>query len=97
MDINSFFTWVMTSAGASALMSFIAEQIPAFKAMSSKAKWWAMLLGSVVLALISWACMTYIPAETLKQLDAPFKMVAAIVISYLANQAFHTLDPNRKA
>ncbi len=52
-----------------------------------------MLAGSVVLALGSWAALTYIPADTLAQLAPVFQVVYGVVAAWIANQLAHRGDP----
>ena len=93
--MSDFLVWISTAAGASGIVAWIAEQIPAFQDLPSKAKWWIMLVSSVVLALIGWSIMTFVPAEVLKMLEAPFQVVVGIVLVFLSNQFFHKVDPNK--
>lgn len=93
MDLREFLIWLGTSAGAGAALSFIAERIPAFNALTSTVKAYIHLLGSLALALAAYAVMTFVPAETLDALLPWFQIVAAGVGTWIVNQVAHKADP----
>lgn len=97
MTITEFLVWLGSSAGATAFLSFVAERLPAFQDLSSTAKGYWMLGGSVAIALIAWAVLTYLPPEILAQLAPVFQIVYGAVASWIANQFAHQQDPANKS
>lgn len=93
MTLTDFLIWLGSAAGATAFLSFVAERLPAFQALSPQAKSYTMLGGSVVIALAAYAVLTYVPAETLAQLAPVFQVVYGVVAAWLANQFAHKADP----
>ena len=73
------------------LISYLAEKEPRFQALDSDIKRFVMIFTSLVLGLTAWAVMTYVPAEVLAQLQAPFEIIFLAVSATLANQAWHSL------
>lgn len=92
MNFNDFLTWLASSVGASAALSFIAERIPGFTNLSSSAKSYIMLVGSVAVALIAYA-IAQLPPETLDPLKPWFMIVYGVVATWIANQVAHRQDP----
>jgi hypothetical protein len=95
MDLREFLIWLASSAGAGVALSFIAERIPAFDNLPSATKSYVHLGGSLLLALGSYAVITYVPAATLDALLPWFQIVAAVVGTWAANQLAHKADPAR--
>lgn len=93
MDLMQFLTWLATSAGAAAAVSFLAERIPAFQAWTPQVKNYAMLAGSALAALAAYAVLTYVPAETLGMIAPWFQIVSGVFVAWLANQGAHKIDP----
>lgn len=91
--LQQFFVWLTTSGGAVALVSFISERVPVFQELPSSKKLAVQLTLSVVVALLAWAGMKYIPTEVIEFLAEPFAIVAGIVAVFVgANQGFHTVS-----
>lgn len=97
MTITDFLIWLGSSAGATAALSFIAERLPAFQALSSTAKSYTMLIGSILLAGVAYAVLTFVPSETLTALVPWFQIVYGAVASWIANQFAHQQDPANKS
>lgn len=93
MSISDFLTFLASSAGASAALSFIAERIPAFQQLTAQQKGLTMLGGSLAIALAAYATLTYVPAETLAQLAPYFQIAYGVVGTWIANQLAHKQDP----
>lgn len=93
MDLTQFLTWLASAAGATAFLSFVAERIPAFQALSASAKGYVMLGGSIVLAMIAFAILTYVPPAALEQLKPWFQVLYGVIAAWLANQFAHKADP----
>jgi len=96
LDIKEFLLWIAVSGGAAVLFSWVAEQVGWFQKQVPKTKWWISMLGSVVLAVGAKLIIDFVPAETLAAIAPYFAIVAAVVVSFVANQVAHALDPNKK-
>lgn len=95
MTLPEFLTWLASAAGATVALSFVAERIPAFQALAPEVKSYVMLGGSVALALVAYAVLAFVPAETLAQLAPWFQVVYGVVGAWIANQMAHKADPAR--
>jgi hypothetical protein len=94
MTINQFLTWLATSGGYGAVVAFVLERIPKFTAIKSAGtKGWIVLGCSLVVALASWAVLTYVPTAVLAQAEPPFLVISGVVGTWLATQVAHTVDP----
>lgn len=96
MTITEFLTWLGSASGATAALSFVAERLPAFKALSPTAKSYTMLIGSVAIAGVAYAVLTYTPPEVLAQMVPWFQVVYGVVAAWIANQFAHKADPANK-
>jgi len=93
MGINDFLLWLATSAGASAVASWILERIPAYvKIAVATTKQWIFFGVCVLLAGGSYAIVTYVPADVLSALAPWFGMVAAVFLSVFTGTGFHKID-----
>ena len=93
MNLTDFLIWLGSSAGATAFLSFVAERLPAFQALSGTAKSYVMLAGSAAIALAAYFVLTLTPPDTLAQLTPIFQVVYGVVAAWLANQLAHKQDP----
>lgn len=93
MDLTQFLTWLITSAGASAVASFLLERWPAFQRQPSDSKPWIVYIASVALALTAYAVQTYVPAAVLAQLQPVFVIIAGLTVPFVASQFAHAQDP----
>ena len=97
MSITEFLIWLSSSAGATTALSFVAERLPAFQALSASARSYTMLIGSVAIAGAAYAVLTYTPPEVLAQLVPWFQVVYGVVAAWIANQFAHKADPQNKS
>ena len=93
MTIYEFLTWVGSAGGAAAVLSFVLERIPAFQQLSSEARSWVNLAGTIVIALTAYCIITYVPPEYLTAAAPFFQIIAACVTTWLASQVAHKVDP----
>jgi len=93
MSIQEFLTWFAMSGGSAVAVSWIAERIPQFQALSSSVKQWVMFVASTLLAIGSYALLTYVPAETLSQVAPYFAIVVSVFGTFFLNQIAHVNDP----
>lgn len=92
-NLTQFLTWLITSAGASAVASFLLERLAAFQAQPATRKPWIVYGASVVIALAAYAVQTYVPADVLAQLQPVFAILAGLTIPFVASQFAHSNDP----
>ena len=94
MSVQEFFTFLASSAGATAALSFIAERYAPFQKLQSGTKSLYMLVGSLVIAGTAYVVLTYVPPETLAQITPAFQLAYGIVGTWIANQVAHKADPH---
>lgn len=85
-------TWLAagSSAAVSAmLVSWAAENWDWFQGLTSNQKFMLQVVTSVTLGLSSWAILTYVPAETLQALEAPFKVFMLAILPLIASKWWH--------
>ena len=95
MTFSEFLMYAATAAGSTALLSFLTERWALFQTWTPASRGYFSLGGSLVIALGAWAVLTYVPADTLEVLKAPFQIVSGVVIAWLSNQFAHKNDPAR--
>lgn len=93
MTLTEFLTWLVSSAGASTALSFIAERLPAFQKLPASAKGYTMLVGSLVIAGLAYAVLHFTPPDMLAQLVPWFQIAYGVVGAWIANQLAHKADP----
>lgn len=92
LELMSFLSWLVTSAGAGSVSSWILERLPAFQALSSSAKKAWAFASSSALAIGSFLVIQFVPAETLQAIAPYFAIVASMFASAFASEAFHRFD-----
>lgn len=92
MTIIEFLTWAGTAAGAAAILSFVAERLPAFQSLTPEVKGYVMLGGSALIALAAYAVLQFVPAETLAVIAPYFQVMYGVVAAWIANQVAHKAD-----
>ena len=93
MDQTQFITWLASGGGAAVALAFLAERIPAFQKLAPAGRGYVILLGSVVLALLSYLYLTQASAELQAQLSGYFQVVYGVVAAWIASQVAHKQDP----
>lgn len=91
-DIKGWLDYLMSGGASVAItlvLSIVAERVPAWAALDSLVKWTASVLLSAGLGLGAWAIVTYVPAETLLALRAPFAAVILSVLPLVGGQLYH--------
>ena len=90
-DFHALLVWIMSGAGAAALISFIAERVPAFDGLMPSNKRLIMVVGSILLALGSKVLLEFAPGFV--EIVAPYVQVAIVAgLAVKANQMFHDWD-----
>ncbi len=93
MDVQQFLTWLATAGGYSAALAFLTERVPAFQKLSPNNKQLFHLVGSLIIALLAYAALTYLPKETLEQVKPYFVIVSGVIGTWGAGQIAHNQDP----
>ena len=65
------------------------DRIPAFIALAPDPKKYINMGASVVLALIAFALVTYVPASIYSALAPWFQVVSGVIVIYSAQQVVH--------
>lgn len=100
-DLLSLLLWLTTAGGASAVVSFIAAQIPAFKlppeqgGLSSQTKWWIMLAASAVVSVCAKALIDFLPASVIDTLSPYATVLIGVLLTFLANQTAYGIQRAR--
>jgi hypothetical protein len=93
MALNDFLMWLVGSAGASAVASWVLERIPAYaKIAVAETKRWIFFGACVILSIGAYVVVTYVPASFLESLAPFFGLVAATFISVFTGSGFHKID-----
>jgi uncharacterized membrane-anchored protein len=91
MDFNTAFLWVLNSGGAAIVASFILERVAAYQEQTADAKYNIFIGVSVVISLIAYSVLTYVPAEVLAQIAPFFAVIYGAVVAAVSGTAFHKL------
>jgi len=97
MDAQQFLTWLAVGGGYSAVLAFIAERVPAFQTLSPSNKQLFHLVGSLAIALLAYAALTYLPKETLDVAKPYFVIVSGVLGTWMTGQIAHNADPSAAA
>ena len=93
MDQTQFITWLASGGGAAVALAFIAERLPAFQKFSPGGKSYAILAGSLIIALAAYAYLAYVPPDVQTMLAQPFQIVYGVVGVWVTSQVAHKADP----
>lgn len=96
MDLNEFLLWLASSAGSSAVASFILERITKYQSLAADVKQWVFFGVCLVLSVTSYLVLTYVPVEVLEAVKPYFGLIASTFISVFLGTAFHKLDKTNK-
>jgi uncharacterized membrane protein len=96
MDLQEFLVWLTTSGGYAAALSFIAERWLWFQSLTPQQKSLFHLAGSLVIVLVAYAVLTYVPADALEAVKPVFLLVSTVIGAWMANQFTHGADPAAK-
>lgn len=96
MDITLIEALTWLSAGGSVVLamagaSYAAEHVAWYQSLSGEHKRWVMGLTSVMLALLAWATITYVPTDVIAQLEQPYRVIMLTIAAMLGSQAWHKL------
>jgi len=84
-----FLTWLVSSTGAIAAVSWIAERVPAWHKVKAEAKKWYLFGASAFVSIGAWTLLTYVPPETFAMLQEPFYIVTVLFMTLFFGEQFH--------
>lgn len=93
LSLTDFILWLTTSAGTSAVLSFLFERWAYFQAQSAKLKPWIMYGASLAVALAAYAVIVFVPADVIATLQPWFLIAAGVTVPFVATQIAHKNDP----
>ena len=90
-DIPTMLIWIVNGTGALLIASWLLDKIPAFGTLQPNVKSAINLGVALVLALGSYAALTYIPPSYI-DLAAPwFTVIMTVVLMYSGQQVYHAV------
>ena len=93
MGLTDFLVWLASSAGASAVASWILERIPAYaKIAVAETKRWIFFGVCALLSVGAYVVITYVSPSVLQAIMPFFGLVAATFVSVFTGSGFHKVD-----
>jgi hypothetical protein len=92
MSLNEFLIWLSSAGGNIALVSWILERSSWFGALESDVKEYVLVAFSIVVAVLGYVVLTYVPVETLTMLAPYFTIVYAAISTVILGKTFHKID-----
>ncbi len=86
-----------TTVGIGAVVSFLLSQMDRFQGVGPQAKFWIVLIVSLVLPVAATAVVQLVPAETLKALEPYWQALSAGFLVFLGTQGMYALLKSKKA
>jgi hypothetical protein len=87
--------WILEAGGFAIIVSWACERWPTFSNLSATTKSLIQFGASLVIALGSYALLTYVPPNVWILVDPWVKIVLGVAAVYGLNQVGHTADPVR--
>jgi hypothetical protein len=94
MSPNDLFLWILNSGGGATVASFIWERIPWYQKQNGENKRWLFFLSVLVVTLLGYLGLTYIPKDVIDVIAPYFGLVYATFTSYFVGTGFHLADKN---
>ena len=92
MELTEFMTWLGSGVGALMAFSFLAELSPAWQNLPAKNKRFWSKLGAVVIALLAFLVLNFVPVETIALIDPYFKVIVGVLVMDAGAQGFHQVS-----
>ena len=92
MDVTQALQWIVNSGGGIAIVSWIAERLPWFQEQTSQKKEYIFLGASIVISLIAYTVLTYVPANILDAIAPYFTILYGTFATLYLGKAAHLLD-----
>ena len=90
-SLPEFMIWLGTGAGAAVAFSFLAELFPAWHKLEADAKKVVSSIGSVLIALLAFFGLQYIPADVIAAIDPYFKVIVGVLGVHFSGQLYHQI------
>jgi hypothetical protein len=92
MELNQFLVWLFGGGGAIVAVSFVAERIPQFQALTSQVKQIVMFVACALVSCGAYAVVTFVPANIMSQIVPWFGIVASTFVTLFVSKNFHQVD-----
>lgn len=90
-----FLTWIGTSGVISAILSWVMEHWPWFKAQSGGVKVVVLIVFATLLSAIPYLTTTYLPAGVVAGAEPFYKIIVSAIQIVLGAQIYHYLVNER--
>ena len=94
MSITEILIYLATPAGIGAAISLLTELYPGWDNLSKQRKTIIIVLLTIVMPLLSWSLITYVPADVWARLSPPLHVLIggiSVLITFLTSQATHAI------
>ena len=92
MTIPQFFTWLLNSGGSTIVVSWILDQIPSFNNLTSNAKLYIYYGLTVLVSVLAYLGLTYVPVNIISQIQAYFLIVYGLFVTVILGKGYHALN-----
>ena len=87
--MNEFLVFLFAGGGNVVIGSWVLEKLDWFQSLESKKKEYVFYVVGVVLALVAYSVITFVPAETIEQISPFFAVLYTILTSLIGGDVFH--------
>lgn len=91
-DITAVLIWLYASGGSSTVLSVVFERWQKFQSLTSEEKEYTFTYASIVLSLIAYVVVTYVPVEILNSIAPIFNIVVGTVVTVLLGKLVNKTD-----
>lgn len=91
MSIIDLFKFIGTPVAIGFVVSFLLERVPWFQQLSSDVKAILALIISVLLPIISYALLNYVPQSLIEALQPWYSVAVTGVIGFIGSQVWHRI------
>jgi hypothetical protein len=88
-DLTSFFSFIATPIFGAWLISHVFENLPFWANLTATAKQGATLAVYLVLGLVSFALVHWVPGTVVENLQPIYAIIVAVLASWVSGSAFH--------
>ena len=93
MSLNEVLIWIVNSGGGIVVVSWILQRIPAYANIISAATKQYIFFGfALLINLIAFAVLRYVPASVLAELTVWFAVLYGTFFSIFVGNAFNKID-----
>jgi hypothetical protein len=94
MDLNQFLSWLSNSGGSIIVVSWILEQFDWWQVQTAKAKKFMFFGFCLLVSVLAYVGLNYIPADILKFMEPYFLMAYAVFGTVFIGESFHKINKN---